>query len=315
MLELEIIHNTVPKVPKVDGMCYTKRKSLQTDRERLPAMRDFCDLHVHSTYSDGTFSPEELIREAERLGLGAIALCDHNTVAGLPAFLAAAEASPVEAIPGIEFSTDYLGGELHLLALFVKPESYSTVTEKVEQMLLRKERSNIRLVQALKTAGVELDYAAIKAGTPNGQVNRAVIAAEMVRRGYCKTVKEAFSNWLSPQHGYFQPPKRLDVLEMIGFIRSIGAVSVLAHPFLNLSAEGLRQFLEEASPLGLDAMETEYSTFTEAQRKTAREMAAEFGIKTSGGSDFHGANKPDIGMGTGRGDLRVPAALLAQLKR
>lgn len=278
-------------------------------------MTNLCDLHTHSTYSDGTFAPGELIRRAEELGLGAVALCDHNTVAGLPEFLAAGAESKVETVPGIEFSTDYRDGELHLLALFVKPEHYAAVTEKVEEMLARKEESNLNLIHSLGVAGVKLDYQAIKAGTPNGQVNRAVIAAQMVRKGYCATVKEAFSKWLSPKHGHFVPPKRLDVFEMIEFIRSIGAVSVLAHPFLNLQADALREFLKEAVPRGLDAMETEYSTFSEEQRQLAREIAAEFGLKRSGGSDFHGANKPDIAMGSGRGDLRVPLALLEGLKR
>lgn len=277
-------------------------------------MRNFCDLHTHSTCSDGTLTPGELILLAEELGLGAVALCDHNTVAGLPEFLAAGRKSNVEAVPGVEFSTDYRCGELHLLALFVEPEHYAAVTEKVEEMLERKEQSNLALVRSLKSAGLELDYEAIKAGTPNGQVNRAVIAGEMVRRGYCATVKEAFSDWLSQKHGHFVPPKRLDVFEMIKFIRSIGAVSVLAHPFLNLQADALREFLKEAVPLGLDAMETEYSVFSEAQRRQLRQIAGEFGIRCSGGSDFHGANKPDIAMGTGRGDLEVPLALLEGLK-
>lgn len=275
-------------------------------------MKGFCDLHVHSTYSDGTLTPAQLIREAERIGLAAVALCDHNTVAGLPDFLAAARGSAVRAVPGVEFSTDWRGGELHILALFVKPEHYSAVTQKVEEMMRRKEQSNLNLVAALKTAGIELDYAAIKAGTPNGQVNRAVIAAEMVRRGYCGSIKEAFRHWLSPKHGYFVPPKRLDALETIRFIRSIGAVSVLAHPFLNLSEEGLREFLREAREL--DGMETEYATFTAEQRALAREIAEEFGLAESGGSDFHGENKPDLRLGTGRGDLEVPVEYLRDLE-
>jgi len=275
-------------------------------------MKGFCDLHIHSTYSDGTLTPEQLIREAEKTGLGAVALCDHNTVAGLPDFLAAARGSAVRAVPGIEFSTDWRGGELHILALFVEPEHYGTVGQRVAEMMLRKEQSNLNLVAALKEAGIVLDYAAIKAGTPNGQVNRAVIASEMVRRGYCGSVKEAFQRWLSPKHGYFVPPKRLDALETIRFIRSIGAVSVLAHPFLNLSEEGLREFLREAREL--DGMETEYSTFTREQRALAREIAGEFGLAESGGSDFHGENKPDILLGTGRGDLAVPVEYLRGLE-
>ena len=272
------------------------------------------DLHVHSTYSDGTLSPEELIRLAEQTGLKAAALCDHNTVAGLPAFLKVAANSSVEAIPGIEFSTDYLGTELHVLGLFVEPEHYDAVMEKVNSMLVLKEKSNRDLVEALKGAGMDLDYEAIKAGTPNGQINRAVIAAEMVRKGYCPTVKDCFSLWLSPKRGYYKPPARLDVFEVISFIKSIGAVAVLAHPFLNLDEAGLRGFLKEAVPCGLDAMETLYPKFSPEQRQLACRIAEEFDLRISGGSDFHGENKPDIQLGTGRGDLAVPDSLLQELK-
>lgn len=272
------------------------------------------DLHTHSTYSDGTLTPAQLIALAQELHLEAIALCDHNTVAGLPEFLAAAEGSGVDAIPGIEFSTDYGETELHILALFVEPAHYAAVTAKVEEMLVRKEASNLALIGSLDRAGISLDYAAIKASTPNGQVNRAVIAAEMVRKGYCASVKEAFRLWLAPERGHFQPPKRLDACETIRFIRSIEAVSVLAHPFLNLEEKSLREFLAQAVGCGLDGMETEYSTFSQQQRTLARQIAAEFGLLMSGGSDFHGENKPDIQLGTGRGDLRVPKELLEQLR-
>lgn len=273
------------------------------------------DLHVHSTYSDGTLSPEELIRLAEENGVTAVALCDHNTVGGLSEFLGAAQGRNLEAIPGIEFSTDYRGTELHILGLFVEPKHYAAVTEKVNWMLIRKEQSNRDLVEALKPAGIILDYDQIKAGTPNGQVNRAVIAAEMVRMGYCDSVQACFKQWLSPKRGYYKPPMRLDVFEVIGFIKSIGAVAVLAHPFLNLKEEGeLTAFLKEAVPCGLDAMEVYYPKFSPEQTAAACRIAEEFGLSFSGGSDFHGENKPDIDLGTGRGDLHVPEILLEALR-
>ena len=276
-------------------------------------MERICDLHVHSTYSDGTLSPAELIRLAEKENIGAIALSDHNTVAGLPEFLLAAKESPVEAIPGIEFSTEYHGGELHILGLFLQPQHYDAVKEKVEQMMRRKDESNINLVAALKGAGIDLDYGKIKAGTPDGLVNRAVIAAEVVRLGYCGSIKEAFSEWLSEERGYFRPARRLDALETVRFIKSIGAVAVLAHPFLNLDEAGLREFLPKAVAHGLDAMEVYYPKFSESQTVLAVQIAEEFGLLPSGGSDFHGANKPDIRLGTGRDNLRIPYRVLEAL--
>lgn len=271
------------------------------------------DLHVHSTYSDGTLTPDELVSLAEELGLEAIALCDHNTVAGLPSFLEAAKGKNLQAIPGIEFSTDYRGTELHILGLFIAPEHYDAVTEKVNGMLILKEQSNRNLVEALKSAGILLDYEAIRAGTPNGQVNRAVIAAEMVRLGYCDSVKDCFKQWLSPKQGYYIPPARLDVLDVIRFIKSIGAVAVLAHPFLNLEEAPLRQFLTEAVPQGLDAMEVYYPKFSPEQTELACCIAREYALAFSGGSDFHGENKPDTQMGTGRGELDVPSSFLEKI--
>lgn len=272
------------------------------------------DLHTHSNYSDGTVGPETLVRMAEQAGLSAIALCDHNTIDGLEKFLDAARGSAVEAIPGVEFSTDYGDVELHIVGLWIGAEHYGAVKTLLQEALDRKEESNRLLIEGLNRAGMALDYGRIKDATPGGLVNRAVIAAEMVRLGYTESVKAAFSNWLSPKHGYFLPPKRLDCFEVIRFIRSIGAVSVLAHPFLNLDEPELRVFLAQASKAGLDAMETRYSKFDEETSRKAKELAGEYGVLESGGSDFHGENKPDIRLGTGRGTLCVPEEFLTALK-
>lgn len=275
-------------------------------------MTAFCDLHTHSNYSDGTCSPAELIRLAEEAGLAAVALCDHNTVKGLRSFLEAAKGSSVEAVPGIEFSTECRGKELHILGLFVEATHYGAVNGVLDEALKRKERSNMTLVEKLNELGLSLDYWTIKEETPGGSVNRAVIAAHMVRRGYCGSVKEAFDRWLSLECGLYVPPKRPDAFEIIRFIKSIGAVAVLAHPFLNLDEQELREFLEQAKEL--DGMETFYPKFIEAQTELACRIAEEFGLVKSGGSDFHGDNKPDIRIGVGRGTLHVPLTQLEELK-
>ncbi len=274
----------------------------------------YCDLHTHSVYSDGTNTPQELVDIARKQGLAAIALTDHNTVSGLPEFLAAAEGSGVEAVPGIEFSTDWGGGELHILALFVKPEYYGAIDALLEQAKQRKEESNLALVAALAKDGYLIDYAKIKASTPNGQVNRALIAAELTAQGYTQSIQHAFKTLLGTKHGYFVPPKRLDALETIAFIKSIGAVAVLAHPYLNLTGQTLPEFLEQAVKVGLDGMETMYPLFDEAQTLAAQETAERFGLLSSGGSDYHGENKPHIQMGTGTGALCVPLSAVDRLR-
>ena len=276
-------------------------------------MEKFCDLHTHSLYSDGTCTPEQLIAIAQEAGLSAVVLSDHNTVAGLPSFIQAAENSGVEAVPGIEFSTEYLGKELHILGLFIKPESYPQINALLQQFLQRKDQSNRELVERLAQAGVVLDYDKIKKQSA-GSINRAVIGAEMVELGYCESVKKAFSDWLSPKQGFYIPPLRPDAFETIRFIKSIGAVAVLAHPFLSLDEQELEVFLQTAVPAGLDGMEVYYSLFSPEQTEKACSIADSYGLLYSGGSDFHGKNKPDIAMGTGKGNLKIPLSWLENLR-
>ena len=271
-------------------------------------MKQICDLHTHSVYSDGTWTPEELIREAERIGLSAIALTDHNTVYGLPRFLAAAEGTHVEAIPGIEFSTDYLGMDIHLVAHYILPCHFDEVTDKMEEGRRKKDESNRKLIENLRKIGFPLDYDALLNTTPGGQVNRAHIAAVMVKNNWVSNMQEAFGKYLEPRCGLYEAPLRPSLFEMIRFSRSIGAVPILAHPFLKLSYGQLRSLLPEAKAQGLAGMETEYVSFNEETTALAKDLAKEFGLLQSGGSDFHGDNKPGIFLGVGRGNLKIPAA-------
>lgn len=279
-------------------------------------MKQFCDLHTHSTYSDGTLSPAQLIRAAQAEGLGAVALTDHNTVSGLPAFLEAARGTEVEAVPGAEFSTDYQGTELHILGLFIRPEHYETITAMMDDAHRRKEQSNRDLIDALDRAGYALDYDSIKSRSPSGLINRAHIAGELTRLGYTADRQEAFSKLLSPKCGYYTPPERISAFDMIRTLKSMGAAAVLAHPFLSLKDEtALREFIGAAKAAGLDGMEVRYASFDEAQTRLAGELVQAYDLLPSGGSDFHGENKPDIRLGWGKGNLRVPLSFLDGLKR
>lgn len=279
-------------------------------------MEKLCDLHTHSTYSDGTYSPIQLIAEAERVGLSAIALTDHNTLTGLPEFLSAAETSSVEAIPGIEFSTDYMEMELHIVCLFIKPEHYPTITEITDEINRRKQQSNIDLIDKLRQAGFDISYDRIKATMPQGEPNRALIGAELMRLGYVTSVKEGFQKLLGAKCGYYTPPKHIDALELISIIRNLGAVPILAHPFLSIKDEQqLEVFLAKAAACGLLGIETRYPLFSDEQTSSLEILAKKYGLAQSGGSDFHGENKPDIRLGTGKGALQVPLSFLNDLRQ
>ena len=274
-----------------------------------------CDLHTHSNYSDGSLPPVELVRMAENKGLSALALTDHNTAAGLPEFMKAGESSKVITVAGCEFSTEYTlcaddgesrVQELHIVGLFFDESVWGSVEEYVSEHMKNKKISNQNMIKRLQDAGYDITYDEVSAITDAGEFNRAHIARILCRKGYIERPADAFDELLNEGCGFYIPPKRTDVFETIKFIKKNGAVSVLAHPFLELSADELRCFLRAAKPAGLDAIETNYSKFDDEMIKQACAIAGEMELACSGGSDFHGDAKPDVEMGTGRGSLEVP---------
>ena len=274
-----------------------------------------CDLHTHSNYSDGSLPPVELVRMAENKGLSALALTDHNTAAGLPEFMKAGESSKVITVAGCEFSTEYTlcaddgesrVQELHIVGLFFDESVWGSVEEYVSEHMKNKKISNQNMIKRLQDAGYDITYDEVSAITDAGEFNRAHIARILCRKGYIERPADAFEELLKEGCGFYIPPKRPDVFETIKFIKKNGAVSVLAHPFLELSVDELRCFLRAAKPAGLDAIETNYSKFDDEMIKQACAIAGEMELARSGGSDFHGDAKPDVEMGTGRGSLEVP---------
>ena len=271
-----------------------------------------CDLHTHSVFSDGTYTPGEIIAEAKRLGL-IVALTDHNTVAGLPEFMDVAQKLGVTAVPGVEFSTEHQGKELHLLGLFVLPEHYATVERMVKEQHVLKEISNIELVERLNQAGYLIDYAKVKGRNPNGNANRSHMAAELLEQGYVTSIREAFDTILSDCGGFYVPPSRLQLIDVIKELRYIGVLPVLAHPLQELTEAELRALLPSAIEAGLIGMETMHSSYTPEMICLAEAIAEEHNLLSSGGSDFHGSVKPDISLGTGRGWLCIPKKIYMQL--
>ena len=272
-----------------------------------------CDLHTHSHFSDGVWSPTQIIDEAERLGLCAVALTDHNNINGLREFAKAAEGKRVEAVLGIEISTDYRGKELHVVGLYISQDKLDEVEKLVSDVRERKEKANTQLVENLKRDGYDVDVERIKAET-KGFFNRAHVASALFEKGYVSSVTEAFDTLLSKGGGYYVESKRIETFEAIRFLKSVGAAAVLAHPFLELNEAELREFITGAKEYGLDAIETHYSTYDAETTALAERIALETGIKQSGGSDFHADRKPDISLGKGRGNLAVPAEFAEELR-
>ena len=273
-------------------------------KENLTKCGGFCDLHTHTRFSDGSLSPAELIALAEKSGLFAIALTDHNTISGVPDFLTAAEGSSVFAIPGIEFSTDYEGKELHILALGFSADAYGAINSLVDELTERKRLAIEGLIDDLISAGYKLDSGRIHDGAL-GIVNRAHVATELVRCGYAQSRSDAFDRILYSGGPFYRSPKYIDTAECVDFVRSIGAVSVLAHPFLNINEQKVRRLLADLRGR-LDGIEVIYSEYDEATTALSYRLAEEFSLLPSGGSDFHGKNKPDISLGTGKGNLQIP---------
>ena len=276
-------------------------------------MMKTCDLHTHSVYSDGTFTPAELIDAAIRSGLSALAMTDHNTVEGLQDFRQAAEGKPIEIVPGIEFSTAHNGVELHILGLFIPPDRQSDVNRHIDRAVTLKEESNYKLVKRLREHGYDISFVEVLENS-KGHINRANIAAVMVEKGYIESIDVGFKTILHKSYGLYEPPERLSSLEIISFIRSIGAVAVWAHPYFNVSFDWAEEFLPLAVEAGLHGMETIYSTYDEETTVKAKEVCQRYGLCESGGSDFHGANKPKIALGKGMGNLRIPYAFYEKLK-
>lgn len=271
-----------------------------------------CDLHTHSVYSDGTFTPSDLISAAKELDL-TIALTDHNTVAGLTEFMDEAKQQGVSAVGGVELSTEYEGMDFHVLGLFISPEHYADVEELTREFFIRKDKSNKEMIGRLNAAGYMIDYATIKKRNPRGNINRAHVATALFEKRYVESVKEAFDTLLGEKQGFYVPPVRLQFTDAIRFLRGINALPVLAHPLQSLDEGTLRRALVPAKAAGLVGLEVYHSSFDETKVEIAERVARDFELLPSGGSDFHGKTKPDINLAVGKGNMSVPIGIYENL--
>lgn len=271
------------------------------------------DLHVHSTASDGTDTPTELVYKAAALGLVAIALTDHDTLAGLDEARAAAAKTDLELVPGCELSTMTPYGEVHLLA-FWPDETPQALAALEIQKQYRRER-NLAILRRLAELGINLAEQDLLAESAGDIVGRPHIAAALLRLGVVKTRAEAFARFLGRDGAAYVPRKLLSPLEGLRLLRSLNAVTALAHPLLlRAPLNWLGQCVGELAAAGLDALEAYHPEHSAANVRQAVDLAAANGLLLCGGSDYHGKSKSNIAMGSGKGGLRVPVSLLDKLK-
>lgn len=281
------------------------------------------DLHTHSTASDGSASPAEVVRLAARAGLDAVALTDHDTVEGLAEAAAEAERAGVRLVPGCEIScepADRFPGTMHLLVYFLDVSGgpdLGTLPLPARFRELREARStrNARIVATLNDHGVDITLDDVLAEAGDGTVGRPHVAAVLVRAGAVASVQEAFDVWLARGRPAYMERDRLGVEEALDLARASGGVTSVAHPHsIGLTGGDLDSFVAELAAAGLDALEAVYGRYSPSERDDLAELAARHGLAVTGGSDFHGTYKPDLAVGTGTGDLAVPDRLLDELE-
>lgn len=273
------------------------------------------DLHSHTTASDGSDTPEHLVEIAVETGLESLAVTDHDTQEGLEAALKAASGTSLELIPGVELSLEFDGGGMHLIVLWLSPGS-GPLQDRLEELRSGRDTRNLRIVETLTGLGMPITIEEVEKEAGGGSVGRPHIAAVMMAHGYVSDIRTAFDLWLGKgKPGYVGRP-RLEPEEAIGLARESGGVPILAHPHtLGLTtAAAMGEVLTRLKSAGLVGLEAVYSTYRRHERYGYADLARRFDLVPSGGSDYHGEYKPGLQLGSGYGDLVVPASLLEELR-
>ncbi|PSK61618.1 5'-3' exoribonuclease [Micromonospora sp. MH33] len=251
------------------------------------------DLHTHSTASDGTLGPAELVRAAAEAGLDVVALTDHDTTAGWEPAVAALPPG-LTLVRGAELSCRWFGVEpaipLHLLAYLFDPTEPELAAELARVRRAREERGE-RIVRLLQADGIRVSWSEILAGAAGGTVGRPHIAQALIRAGLVATTTEAFGpRWLGER--YRLPKEDIDVFRAVALVRAAGGVPVFAHPRASRRGRIVPdELIVELAAAGLAGLEADHEDHSPAEREHVRALAAELGLLVTGSSDFHGTHK------------------------
>ncbi len=280
-------------------------------------VRGCADLHTHSTASDGTFSPSELVLQAKKAGLRAIALTDHDTLSGLREFCFTCRENGIEGIPGVEIGAKYKS-EMHILGLFVDYENpeFAAVLEELSRA--RAER-NYKMLEKFQQDGFDLteeDILSQKGDRDMNSCGRVHFAAVLVKKGYAADHNDAFARFIGRDQPYYVKRKAYPPDKVIQLIHSAGGLAVLAHPiYISKDERILEKVLAELCESGLDGLESYYSQYTPEFTEVCLRLCEKFDLLPTGGSDFHGKNKPNIPIGVVDGGMGVPYRVVEDLKK
>lgn len=274
---------------------------------------DKIDLHVHTTASDGTMSPKEVVSLATMLGLKAIALTDHDTMAGLQEAGEAAELMGISVVPGIEISSEYQGKEVHVLGYFLDPEAQK-LKDYIQWVGQSRKTRNEKILEKLQKKGYDITLEQLEEKFPGATLGRPHIAQRLVELGAVSSVKEAFRRYLDTGRSCYVPRQYIPFADGVKLIRDCGGVAVLAHPLqYGYGKAELEALVKTAVEAKVTGMEILYTGYTQGDIQKLYDLAEKYTLLPTGGSDFHGDNKPGVQLGSGDGKLAVPAYMLAML--
>lgn len=276
------------------------------------------DLHVHSNISDGTLTPSGVVELAVKNGISAIALTDHDTIDGIPEASKSAmdfrqKGNVIELIPGTELSVSYKKRDIHILGLFLDVQNPTLINALKNARIGRDER-NEKMAANLRNAGINITIDMLQK-SKNDVITRAHFAKFLAEQGFVKSPEEAFQTYINSKSPYYVPREYFSPSQAIELIHKAKGFAIIAHPLLyHFNDEEVEEMVFDFTHLGIDGIEAIYSLNTEEDEAKMLKLAKKYNLLVSGGTDYHGDNKPDLELGFGRGNMRIPYSILEKFK-
>lgn len=275
--------------------------------------RNYIDLHTHSTMSDGTDNPRELVRKAKAAGLRGLALTDHDSLKGVPIAEKEAEGSGLEFLQGIEIGCHDDFGDLHILGYF-RELDIRKFDKEIEWVKKARIERNMNILKRLEEYGISIPMSELKKYAGDDVIGRLHIARAMLGGGHVTRMKEAFLDYLNIGGKCFVPRKTFSSSEAVKLIKKYGGFVSMAHPFLIPGQKmDLKDIVKILVREEIDAMEVYYVENTPDQTSIIEKICDNNGLLRTGGTDYHGENKRGVQLGVGKGDMRIPYSFMEQI--